>query len=83
MSDASRSPVPPPGEPELIYGLLAEFRDEAELTRAAERVHEAGYRRVDAFTPYPSEEVIHALGLKRSWVPLIVFLGGALGPIAA
>lgn len=63
------------------WGLLAEFGGEAELVTAARMVREAGYTRTDAYMPYPSHEVIHALGVKRSKVPLIVFLGGAIGAV--
>lgn len=67
--------------PEL-HGLMAEFDDESSLVEALERLREAGYTDLDAFTPYPSEEVIHALGTKRSKVPLIVLAGGILGAVA-
>lgn len=63
------------------WGLLAEFGGEEELVAAAREVRDAGYTRTDAYTPYPSHEVIEALGVKRSKVPLIVFLGGAAGAI--
>lgn len=71
---------PQGGRPET-WGLLAEFGGEHELAAAARQVRDAGYTRTDAFMPYPSHTVIEALGVKRSKVPLIVFLGGALGAI--
>ncbi|HEY0554503.1 MAG TPA: DUF3341 domain-containing protein [Thermoanaerobaculia bacterium] len=61
------------------YGLMAEFRSADELIAAAHQVHEAGYEKVDAFTPYPIEAVSEALGLPRSKMPLIVLIGGLLG----
>jgi len=61
------------------YGLLAEFGSEEELVEAARKVRDAGYSRTDAYTPFPSHDVIEALGVKRSKVPLIVLLGGMLG----
>jgi Alternative complex III, ActD subunit len=64
-----------------IYGLLAEFSSAGALIEAAEAVHAAGYRKVDAFTPYPIEEVAHALGHGRSRLPLIVLLGGLCGMV--
>jgi hypothetical protein len=66
---------------EELHGLLAEFGSEQELVSAARRVREAGYSKTDAYTPYPCEEVIHALGVKRSKVPLIVLIGGILGAL--
>jgi len=66
---------------EETYGLLAEFGSEEELIAAASQVRDAGYTRTDAYTPYPSHDVIEALGVKRSKVPLIVLLGGTLGAL--
>lgn len=63
------------------WGLLAEFGGEEELAAAARRVRDAGYTRTDAYMPYPSHTVIEALGVKRSKVPLIVLIGGAVGAI--
>ncbi|MGH7342273.1 MAG: DUF3341 domain-containing protein [Candidatus Rokuibacteriota bacterium] len=66
----------PPGGP---WGLLAEFETPEALVAAARRAREAGYTRIDAFTPYPVEGLWHALKLERSRVPLIVLLGGVCG----
>ncbi len=71
----------PHGKPK-VYGLMAEFHTAEELIEAAHKVHDAGFKHVDAFTPYPIEEVSHALDLPRSKVPLIV-LGGGLTGMAA
>ncbi len=62
-----------------LHGLMAEFRSARSLIRACERTHEAGYRKTDAYTPYPIEEVFEALHLHRSKVPLLVLIGGILG----
>lgn len=64
-----------------IYGLLAEFADPTELVAAARRVHEAGYRRVEAYSPFPIEELTEALGFRRNRLPLIVLLGGITGAL--
>jgi hypothetical protein len=61
------------------YGLLAEFDEPEKLLRAIGEARARGYRRMDAYTPYPIEEVTHALGLGPSKVPLIVFAGGLAG----
>jgi Protein of unknown function (DUF3341) len=65
-----------------LYGLMAEFHDPKELVTAARRVREAGYSRVDAFSPYPMEAVSEALGLHRSRLPLLVLIGGVAGLVA-
>ena len=67
----------PPSSP--LYGLLAEFEDTDRLLQAAHRVREAGYHRVDAYTPFPVEGLSEAIGFRHTRLPLIVMLGGALG----
>ena len=62
-----------------LHGLIAEFQAPADLVRAAREVHAAGYRKVDAYTPYPMEEVLDALHLHHSHVPKLVLGGGLLG----
>jgi hypothetical protein len=64
-----------------IYGLLAEFDDANALVAAARRAHEHGYRRMDAYAPFPIEGLAEALGAKRTWLPLIVLAGGLIGGI--
>lgn len=71
----------PHGKP-AMYGLMAEFHTAEELIEAAHKVHAAGFHHVDAYTPYPIEEVSHALGLHRSKLPLIVLGGGITGGLA-
>jgi hypothetical protein len=61
------------------WGVMAEFDDVAALVQAAERTHAAGYRQVDAYSPFPIEELHHALGSPRSRLPLIVLIGGVVG----
>jgi hypothetical protein len=64
-----------------LYGLMAEFNSSEDLIAAAHRVHDEGFTKVDAFTPYPIEEVAEALGHHRSKLPGIVLGGGILGGI--
>lgn len=64
-----------------VYGLMAEFRAPAEVLAAARAARAAGYRRMDAFTPYPMEELSEALGHHHSRLPLIVLVGGLLGAL--
>lgn len=62
-----------------LYGLVAEFHTPGDLVQAAHQVHAAGYRKVDAYTPYPMEEVIEALHLGHSQLPKLVLAGGIAG----
>jgi Protein of unknown function (DUF3341) len=66
-----------------VYGLVAEFEDHRELIKAAERAREEGYRKMDAFSPFPIDEMPEALGLKPSLVPLLTLLGGISGGLGA
>lgn len=65
---------------ERAYGLLAEFNSPEALTAAAKKAREAGYRRLDAFTPFPVEglaQILHLPRPKISWVGLVGgFSGG-------
>jgi hypothetical protein len=65
--------------PASLYGLMAEFETAEALVNATEKAYAAGYRKMDAYSPYPIEEVAEALGLKKNEVPAIVFLGGLIG----
>jgi hypothetical protein len=64
-----------------LYGLLAEFRTPAELLAAARQSFAEGYRKMDAFSPFPIDGLAEALGRRRTGVPLIVLLGGIAGGI--
>jgi hypothetical protein len=65
-----------------LYGVIAEFTSPTDLVRAIEEARSAGYQRMDAYTPYPVEEVSEALGHHWSPLPLIVLIGGLLGGTA-
>lgn len=62
-----------------LHGLLAEFPDGEALADAVRAARAEGLRRLDAFTPYPVEEVQHALELPPSPLPRLVLAGGAIG----
>jgi Protein of unknown function (DUF3341) len=62
-----------------IHGLMAEFDDPNALVSAAHRAHDAGYRRMDAYSPFPIEELHEALGMGHTRLPLIVLIGGICG----
>ena len=61
------------------YGLLAEFETPEALVSAAERTREAGYRDLDAFTPFPVYELNSILGLHDRRVLWLGLFGGLFG----
>ena len=73
-----------PSHPESMYGLLAEFwiRVDAVL-EAAQKAYAAGYRQMNAYTPFPVEGLSQALGQKPTRLPWLVLLGGILGGCSA
>ncbi len=62
-----------------LYGIMAEFEGPNELVAAARETYEAGYRRINGYSPYPIEELWEAIGFTHTRLPLIVFIGGLLG----
>ena len=64
-----------------LFGLLAEFGDQEALLEATRRVRAAGYTKLDAYTPYPVEDLAEELGFHTTRVPLLVLVGGILGAL--
>ena len=62
-----------------IYGLLAEFVTAAEILAATRQARAAGYRQMDAYTPYPVEGLAAELGLRATRIPFVVLMGGLVG----
>ena len=61
------------------YGLMAEFDNPTDLVVAARKTYEAGYKKIDAYSPFPIEELSEAIGFHHNGVPLVVLVGGILG----
>src|SRR5437867_4296024 len=62
-----------------IYGLMAEFEEPTALEAATSLARREGYRCMDAYSPYPIEELHEALGGHHTRLPLIVLIGGLCG----
>ena len=58
---------------------MAEFESATALVVAANKTREAGFVDVDAYSPIPIEELHHAIGFKKTKLPLMVLIGGLLG----
>lgn len=59
--------------------LVAEFDNEAGLVAAAHRLREEGLTTLEAYTPYPVEELDAILPRPRWILPVLVFTAGMLG----
>ena len=80
------SQFPPPNShqmltkrPSALFGIVAEFDTPEELLAAARRVRAAGYKKVDAFAPFPVEGLSDAIGFKDKLIPTIMLLAGLVG----
>ena len=62
-----------------LFGLLAEFDSATAIVSAARKAREAGYTKIDAYTPFPIHEMDDALKLKRTRLPWLVLGGGITG----
>jgi hypothetical protein len=61
------------------FGLLGEFEDPEALLAAARKAREAGYRKLDAFTPFPIEGLAKILRLPTPRVSVVGLVGGLTG----
>ena len=77
-TDLEREPELEPGE---LFGLLAEFDSADKLVYATRRAYAAGYRAMDAYSPFPVEGLSEALGSHTNAVPLIGLFGGTAGAL--
>lgn len=62
-----------------IYGLIAEFDSPQALLDGVHETYAHGYRKIDAFSPFPVEGLAEAMGFKHDRLPLLVLIGGILG----
>jgi len=64
-----------------LFGLMAEFDDGERLMEAARSARDAGFRRMDAYTPFPIEGLAELVGFRDNRLPWI-FLAGGIGGAA-
>lgn len=64
-----------------LFGLLAEFDSATGIVSAARSTREAGYTKIDTYTPFPIHELDQALALPRTRLPWLVLGGGLTGMI--
>jgi hypothetical protein len=66
-------------EPARLYGLIAEFDSPQALMNGVHEAYDHGFRRMDAFSPFPIEGLAEAMGFTRNRLPLLVLIGGIFG----
>ena len=64
------------------YGLMAMYADPDALIRASRQTRDAGYRHIDAYTPFPVHGLPEAVGFRHTKLPAIVLCGGLTGAAA-
>jgi len=64
-----------------IFGIMAEFDTPEEILAGAHRAGDAGYKVMDAYTPFPMEELTEALRLKHTKLSLFVLCCGIVGAL--
>jgi hypothetical protein len=71
---------PAPGA--SLFGMLAEFDRAERLLDGVKQAREAGFRRVDAYSPFPIEGLADLLDFNESYLPWLTFAGGLTGAAA-
>lgn len=59
-----------------LVGLLAQFDDPDSLVNACNEARLAGYKSMDAYSPFPVHGIDPAIGIQRSLLPFLVFVVG-------
>ena len=61
------------------YGVMAEFETPEAAALAARTARDKGFTRLDAFGPFPSEELAEAIGFRETRIARCVLIGGIVG----
>ena len=61
------------------FGVLAEFDTTSGLFHACEAIRDRGYKKWDAYTPFPVHGLDGAMGMSRSKLPFLVLAMGLFG----
>ncbi len=67
--------------PISVYGLVARFDNPEAIVEATQKAHDQGYRKMEAYTPFPVTEITEILGFETK-LQYIVLLGGIFGALA-
>ncbi len=61
------------------YALVAEFDTPEALMAAAEKTRDAGYKKIDAYSPFPIHGMGDAIGFGRPILAWLIFAAGLVG----
>jgi hypothetical protein len=64
------------------FGIAAEFETPEALIAAVRRAREAGYSKMDAYTPFPVHGLSDELRFRDERVPIFMFLGACVGALS-
>jgi hypothetical protein len=65
-----------------LYGLAAEFDDAGQLVAAARAAHAEGYKKMEAYSPYPISDLDEVIP-GHNFLPAVVLTAGLLGTATA
>lgn len=63
---------------DALYGLLGRFDDAETLVAAIRTLRDEGYAGLEAFSPYPLEELSQALGFRSRWLTVAALAAALL-----
>lgn len=64
------------------FGLMAEFDSPDSILHAAQKTYDAGYRKIEAYSPFPVHGLDEAVGFPKNAVSTLVLIGGLCGATA-
>jgi mono/diheme cytochrome c family protein len=83
MSDKPIKVEPVKSEPPKVHGTVAEFDTVDTLMAACRKFRDAGFKDIDAYTPFPVHHIDEALGIKPTHLPWIALICGLIGTTTA
>lgn len=65
-----------------VYYISAFYKDDEDLITGIKKLNEDKIKIHDVLTPFPVHGLDKLLGYRRSWIPRIGFIGGAIGAVS-
>ena len=66
-----------------VYAAMGAFETPEDLVKAGQKIHDMGYTKIDAMTPFPVHGIDDALGIPRSYLGWIVICFSITGLASA